>query len=89
MVDTDSQLITAVEVLPRQLLRPSWPAQELLDPSEAITGLPVDEAMGDAAYRQPAIQEQAFAEAGRHSDCEGFTGHSGPRRHWPKDDFDH
>ena len=49
VVDTDSQLITAVDVLlgnaPDNL-----GALELVEQSEAITGSAVEEAMGDAAY---------------------------------------
>ena len=49
VVDTDSQLITAVEVLPGNA-PDNLGALELVEASEANTGVPVEEAMGDAAY---------------------------------------
>ena len=49
VVDTDSQLITAVEVLPGNA-PDNLGALELVEQSEANTGVPVEEAMGDAAY---------------------------------------
>ena len=49
VVDTDSQLITAVEVLPGNA-PDNLGALELVEESEANTGVPVEEAMGDAAY---------------------------------------
>ena len=49
VVDTDSQLITAVEVLPGNA-PDNLGALELMEQSEANTGVPVEEAMGDAAY---------------------------------------
>ena len=49
VVDTDSQLITAVEVLPGNA-PDNLGALELMERSEANTGVPVEEAMGDAAY---------------------------------------
>ena len=48
MVDTDTQLI-AVEVLPGNA-PDNLGALELVEQSEANTGVPVLEAMGDAAY---------------------------------------
>lgn len=60
-VDTDSQLITAVEVLPGNA-RDSVGALELVKQSEENTGMEVEEAIGDAAYGDGATR-QAFADA--------------------------
>ena len=49
VVDTGTQLITAVEVLPGNA-PDNLGALELVEPSETNTGVPVKEAMGDAAY---------------------------------------
>ena len=49
VVDTDSQLITAVDVLPGNA-PDNLGALELVEASEASTGSVVEEAMGDAAY---------------------------------------
>ena len=49
VVDTDTQLITAVAVLPGNA-PDNLGALELVEESEANTGVPVQEAMGDAAY---------------------------------------
>ena len=49
VVDTDSQLITAVEVLPGNA-PDNLGSLALVEQSEANTGVPVEEAMGDAAY---------------------------------------
>ena len=68
VVDTDTQLITAVEVLPGNA--PDNPgALELVEQSETTTGVPVEEAMGDAAYGDGDTR-QDFADAGR-TDCRG------------------
>ena len=63
VVDTDSQLITTVDVLPGQRSR-QFGALELVEQSEVSTGSVVEEAMGDAAYGDGGTR-QAFAEAGR------------------------
>ena len=63
VVDTDTRLITAVAVLPRNA-PDNLGALELVEQSEANTGVPVQEAMGDAAYGDGATR-QAFADAGR------------------------
>ena len=63
VVDTDSQLITAVEVLPGNA-PDNLGALELVEQSEANTGVPVEEAMGDAAYGDGDTR-LAFADAGR------------------------
>ena len=62
-VDTDSQLITAVAVLPGNA-PDNLGALDLVEQSEANPGVPVEEAMGDAAYGDGATR-QAFADAGR------------------------
>ena len=63
VVDTDSQLITAVDVLPGNA-PDNLGALELVEASEASTGSVVEEAMGDAAYGDGGTR-QTFAEAGR------------------------
>ena len=63
VVDTGTQLITAVEVLPGNA-PDNLGALELVEESEANTGVPVEEAMGDAAYGDGGTR-QAFADAGR------------------------
>ena len=63
VVDTDSQLITAVEVLPGNA-PDNLGALELVEASEANTGVTVQEAMGDAAYGNGDTR-QTFADAGR------------------------
>ena len=69
VVDTDTQLITAVEVLPGNAAD-NLGALELVEDSEANTGVPVEEAMGDAAYGDGGTR-QAFADAGRKLGCPG------------------
>ena len=63
VVDTDSQLITAVDVLPGNA-PDNLGALELVEQSEASTGAPVEEAMGDAAYGDGGTR-QTFVDAGR------------------------
>ena len=63
MADTDSHLITAVEVLPGNA-PDNLGALELVEASEATTGVTVAETMGDAAYGDGRTR-QAFADAGR------------------------
>ena len=81
VVDTDSQLITAVEVLPGNA-PDNLGALELVEASEANTGVPGEEAMGDAAYGDT---RQAFADAGR-TLIARVPGRP-DRKHFPKDDF--
>ena len=83
VVDTDSQLITAVDVLPGNAAD-SLGALELVEASEASTGIPVEEAMGDAAYGGGDTR-QAFADAGRRLVAK--TPGRPNRTHFPKDDF--
>ena len=63
VVDTGTQLITAVEVLPGNA-PDNLGALELVEPSETNTGAPVGEAMGDAAYGDGDTRLD-FADAGR------------------------
>ena len=63
VVDTDSQLVIAVDVLPGNA-PDNLGALELVEQSEASTGSVVEEAMGDAAYGDGGTR-QTFAEAGR------------------------
>ena len=63
VVGTETQLITAVEVLPGNA-PDNLGALELVEESEANTGVPVEEAMGDAAYGDGDTR-QSFADAGR------------------------
>ena len=69
VVDTDSQLITAVDVLPGNA-PDNLGALDLVEQSEASTGVSVEEAMGDAAYGDGDTR-QAFADAGRTPDSQG------------------
>ena len=83
VVDTDSQLITAVDVLPGNA-PDNLGALELVEQSEASTGSVVEEAMGDAAYGDGGTR-QTFAEAGRQLVAK-VPGRPN-RKHFPKDDF--
>lgn len=60
-VDTDSQLITAADVLPGNA-PDNTGALELVKQSEENTGMEVEETIGDAAYGDGATR-QAFADA--------------------------
>ena len=82
-VDTDSQLITAVAVLPGNA-PDNLGALDLVEASEANTGVPVAETMGDAAYGDGATR-QAFADAGR-TLIARVPGRPN-RSHFPKEDF--
>ena len=83
VVDTDSQLITAVDVLPGNA-PDNLGALELVEASEASTGSVVEEAMGDAAYGDGGTR-QAFADAGRRLVAK-VPGRPN-RSHFPKNDF--
>ena len=83
VLDTDSQLITAVEVLPGNA-PDNLGALELVEQSEANTGVPVEEAMGDAAYGDGGTR-QTFADAGR-TLIARVPGRPN-RSHFPKEDF--
>jgi hypothetical protein len=62
-VDTDSQLITAVEVLPGDAPDAEH-ALDVVDASEAVTGWQVEEVIGDCAYGAGETRAQ-FAASGR------------------------
>jgi len=62
-VDTDSQLITAVKLLPGNA-PDNTGALELVTESEKNTGMEVEETIGDCAYGD-GITRQTFANAGR------------------------
>ena len=83
VVDTDSQLITAVEVLPGNA-PDNLRALELVERSEATTGVSVEEALGDAAYGDGDTR-QAFADAER-SLVARVPGRPNKAR-FPKEDF--
>ena len=83
VVDTDTQLITAVEVLPGNA-PDNLGTLDLVEESEANTGVPVQEAMGDAAYGDGGTR-QAFADAGRRLVAR-VPGRP-DRQRFPKDDF--
>jgi len=63
VVDTDSQLVTAVDILPGNA-GDNTGALELVEQSEENTGIEVEETIGDAAYGDGGTR-QAFADAGR------------------------
>ena len=83
VVDTGSQLITAVAVLPGNA-PDNLGALDLVEAGEANTGVPVAEAMGDAAYGGGDTR-QAFADAGR-TLIARVAGRPN-RTHFPKEDF--
>lgn len=83
VVDTDSQLITAVDVLPGNA-PDNLGALELVEQSEASAGVSVVEAMGDTAYGDGGTR-QAFADVGRKLVAR-VPGRPN-RKHFPKDDF--
>ena len=84
VVDTDSQLITAVDVLPGNA-PDNLGALELVEQSEASTDSVVEEAMGDAAYGDGGTR-QTFADAGGRQLVAKVPGRPN-RSHFPKDDF--
>ena len=82
-VDTDSQLITAVDVLAGNAWD-STGALDLAEQSEASAGVPVVEAMGDTAYGDGGTR-QDFADAGRKLVAR-VPGRPNSK-HFPKDNF--
>jgi len=82
-VDTDSQLITAVEVLPGNA-PDNTRAMELVEQSEKNTAGEVEETIGDCAYGDGATR-QAFADA-RRSLVAKVPGRPN-KNHFPKEDF--
>ena len=83
VVDTDTQLITAVDVLPGNA-PDNLGALDLVEQSEANAGVSVTEAMGDTAYGDGGTR-QAFADAGRQLVAKA-PGRPN-RKHFPKHDF--
>ena len=63
VVDTDSQLVTAVDILPGNA-GDNTGVLELVGQSEENTGIEVEETIGDAAYGDGGTR-QAFTDAGR------------------------
>ena len=82
-VDTDSQLITAVDVLAGNA-SDNVGALELVEQSEENTGRQVEETIGDAAYGDGATR-QAFADAGRTLIAKVPARPN--KTHFPKEDF--
>jgi hypothetical protein len=82
-VDTDSQLITAVDVLPGNA-SDNTGALELVEQSEENTGVEIEETIGDCAYGDGATR-QAFAEAERTLVAK-VPGRP-DKAHFPKEDF--
>ena len=87
-VDTDSQVITAVDVLPGNA-SDNVGALELVERSEEGTVSAVEETIGDAAYGDGGTR-QAFADAGRtliaklprRPDSKRFPKEAGPFQSW-------
>jgi len=82
-VDTDSQLITAVDVLPGNA-PDNTGALKLIEQSEEDTGVEVEETIGDCAYGDGATR-QAFADAERTLVAK-VPGRPN-KAHFPKEDF--
>jgi hypothetical protein len=83
VVDTDSQLVTAVDILPGNA-SDNTGVLELVEQSEENTGVEVEETIGDAAYGDGGTR-QAFAEAGRTLIAK-VPGRPN-KAHFPKEDF--
>ena len=87
VVDTGTQLITPVAVLPGNApdnLGSLELEEQMLSLPKYNTGVPVQEAMGDAAYGD-GVNRQDFADAGRRLVAR-VPGRPG-RKRFPKDDF--
>jgi len=82
-VDTDSQLVTAVGILPGNV-SDNTGALELVEQREENTGIEVEETIGDAAYGDGATR-QAFADAGRTLIAKVPA--RPDKAHFPKEDF--
>jgi hypothetical protein len=82
-VDTDSQLITGVDILPGNA-SDNVGVLELVKQSEEHTGIPVETTIGDAAYGDGATR-QAFVDAGRTLVAK-VPGRP-EKAHFPKEDF--
>ena len=83
VLDTDTQLITAVDVLPGNA-PDNLGRLELVEQSEASADVPVSEAMGGTTYGDGGTRP-AFADAGRKVVAR-VPGHPN-RKHFPKDDL--
>lgn len=83
VVDTDSQLVIAVDVLPGNA-QDNEGALDLVKESEENTGLQVEEVIADAAYGDGATR-QAFADDGRRLIAK-VAGRP-DKAHFPKQDF--
>ena len=83
-VDTDSQVITAVDVLPGNAYD-SVGALEMVERSEEGTGSEVEETMGDVAYGDGGTR-QSFADAGRTLIAK--VPQRPDSRRFPKEDFE-
>jgi hypothetical protein len=83
VVDTDSQLVTAVDILPGNA-GDNTGVLELVEQSEENTGIEVEETIGDAAYGDGGTR-QAFADAGRTLIAK-VPGRPN-KAHFPKQDF--
>ena len=83
VVDTDSQLVTAVDILPGNA-DDNTGVLELVGQSEENTGIAVEETIGDAAYGDGGTR-QAFADAGRTLIAK-VPGRPN-KAHFPKEDF--
>ncbi len=83
VVDTDTQLVTAVDVLPGNA-PDNLGALGSVEQSEASAGVPVSESMGDTAYGDGSTR-QAFVYTGRKlvARVPGWPN----RKHFPKEDF--
>jgi hypothetical protein len=82
-VDTDSQLITAVDVLPGNA-SDNTGALEMVEQSEENTGIEVEQTIGDCAYGD-GVTRQTFAEAERTLVAK-VPGRPN-KAHFPKEDF--
>ena len=83
VVDPDSQLVTAVDILPGNA-GDNTGVLELVGQSEENTGIAVEETIGDAAYGDGGTR-QAFADAGRTLIAK-VPGRPN-KAHFPKEDF--
>ena len=83
-VDTDSQLITAVDVLAGNA-SDNVGALAMVERSEDVTGSVVEETIGDAVYGD-GVTRQVFADAGR--PLVAKLPRRPERRYFPKEDFE-
>ena len=83
-VDTDSQLITAVDVLAGNA-SDNVGALAMVECSEDVTGSVVEETIGDAVYGD-GVTRQVFADAGR--PLVAKLPRRPERRYFPKEDFE-